>query len=377
MRYRPAMKRLLASVAVFMLAACGGGGGGGSSTPSVGTVAPPAVAPPAAPTTAPIQTASVQRTLVQQTLTSTDQSSQIASFGASSGNGTLVHLRRSLADMRTATSLSCSNGSELTIVATNQTNVANVTIAGFYDAGCTELWYVGTGTLTAASSTAGTLALTTTYYTLSGAIYRYVPFTLALTGIGTGAGTFALQASLATSAGASPFANVGVGCSIASTADACSMAEADHLALLGVDVAIGVNVGATITSANGGGVTIALSGNGVANVGGLNATTVASTGTYTFGISGGSTVDSAGLSGSLTLTSAGLIVGGNLALSDSADGATVSAVYNAGTQTITGAITLNAGGATVATYSVNLLGTGTLSYGNGTTGTISNWVVQS
>lgn len=328
------------------------------------------------PATGAIQTSSTQRTLVQQTLTSTDQSSQIASFGTSSGSTSLA-LRRSLADMRSTTSISCISGTETSVTTTSQPNVDDVTIAGFYDAACTELWYTGAGTLTATSSSAGTLAITFTYHTLTGAIYRYVPLTLTLTGIGTGTGTFALQASLASNSGVSPFANVGVGCSIAPTADACSMAEADHLSALAADVAVGVNVGATLTSANGGGVTIGLSGSGVADVGNLNTTSVVSTGTYTFGISGGSTVYAAGLAGSLTLTPAGLIVGGSLALSDAADGATVSAVYNAGSQTITGAVTVNASGATVASYSVNLQGTGTLAYSNGTTGTISNWVVQS
>jgi hypothetical protein len=75
-------------------------------------------------------------------------------------------------------------------------------------------------------------------------------------------------------------------------------------------------IGATLTSANGGGVTIGLSGNGVADVGSLNATSVVSTGTYSFGVSGGSVVDAAGLAGSLTLTPAWLIVGGSLALTD-------------------------------------------------------------
>jgi len=359
------MKRLLAAGVALALAACGGGG---STTPST---------PSAPATTPPIQTTSVQRTLVQQTLTSTDQSSQIATFGTNSGSNALAHLRRSLADMRTMTSIACINGTATSIVPTSQTNVAAVTLAGYYDVGCTKLWYTGSGTLTAASSTAGTLALTATYYTLSGAIYRYVPLTLSITGLGTGSGTFALQASLASGPSASPFANIGVGCSIAPTADACSLAEADHLAGLGLDVAVGVNVGAAITNANGGGVTVGLSGNGVANVGSLNATSVISTGTATFGISGGSTVDAAGLAGSLTLTPAGLIVGGTLALSDAADGATVSATYNAGSQTISGAVTLNATGATVASYSVNLQGTGSVAYGNGATGTISNWVVQS
>jgi hypothetical protein len=365
------MKRLLASVAVLALAACGGGGGG-SATPAAGGGSTPITTP----TTAPIQTSGVQRTLVQQSLTSTDQSSQIASFGSSSGSSSLA-LRRAVADMRATTSISCINGTETSITTTGNPNVDDVTIAGFYNASCTELWYSSSGTLTATSSTAGTVALVTTYYTLTGSVYRYVPLTLSLTGIGTGSGTFALQASLANSSGASPFANVGVGCSIAPTADACSLAEADHLAGLGADVAVGVNVAATLSSANGGGVIIGLSGNGVADVGSLNATSVVSTGTYTFGISGGSTVDAAGLAGSLTLTPAGLIVGGSLALSDAADGATVSAVYNAGSQTISGAVTLNATGATVASYSVNLQGTGTLTYGNGTMGTISNWVVQS
>lgn len=358
------MKYLLVCVVGLLLAGCGGGGGDGGSVPAT----------PGAATSgsATIPTTTVQRSLVQQALTSTNQSSQLAQYG--SGSSTLAHVRRALAGER-ATDATCSNGQTFTLVQI-ATNVDSVALNAYYDLNCTKLWYSAQGTLTATSSTAGTLRINYTYYTVAGSIYEYAADTLTLSGIGTGSGFFSLQAAISNKANSAPYMNLGLGCSIGATSDTCSGAEADHLAGLGIDQAAAITVSAGLTS-SGGNFVASVNGSASANTGTLNSTSVVATGPFTFGIMGGTQLDAATVGGSLTFTSAGLIVAGGLTVTDSADGATVSIAYNGTTQTLSGSLTQTATGTAVASFSVNVNGTGTVSYSGGATGTITNWVVQS
>ena len=359
------MKRAVSILAVIVLSACGGGGGGGTS---VGPTIPLSTPMPAA-----VLPASVQRTLVQQALSSTTQAQQIAAYGTSSS--TLAVLRHALSGERSRQA-ACSGGLITTVSAGSASNVANVSIDAYYDAGCTELWYVSSGTLTATSATAGTFSGAATYYTLGGAVYRYATLTLTLSGAGTGAGYFDLAAAIAAAPNAAPFANVGIGCTISSTADGCSAGEVDHLGPLGLDQAVAISTDAVLTS-SASGLTIGVSGNGTANVGSLNAISLEAQGATGWTISGGSQLDAASVSGSLTVSAIGVVTGGTLSLADARDGATVNASYVSANQSIAGSIVLNATGATVATFTVGLTGSGTISYADGSSGAIANWVVQS
>lgn len=359
------MRPLLLFLAACLLAGCGGGGGGGGSVPSATTTTPSG--------SSGVQSATVQRTLVQQSLTSTDDSTTIAQFGTSSN--TLDTVRRVMGSQRLPQG--CTDGEIVTTSATSESNVESITLDAYYDSGCSTLWYVMQGTLTATSSTSGTANVTFTYYTTSGTVYRYAgPVVLTLSGVGTGSGYFSLQAAVANAPNASPFTNIGIGCAISSTSDSCSIAEADHLATLGLDEAAAIGVSAGIAS-SGSDLVIGLNGSGAAYTGSLDATNVTATGAYTWGITGGSEVDADSLTGSLTLSQTGILVAGSLSLTDSADGATVTASYNPSSQTIAGTVTQTASGTVVASFAVNLTGSGTLTYSTGATGTIANWVVQS
>jgi hypothetical protein len=360
----------MALVCALVPAGCGGGGGG-----TTGVSVPP-ITPVSVATTPPIQTATVQRSLVQQALTATSESSTIAQDGSSSTSSTLSVMRRTLSEGRARESTStCVNGVTSTTTAGSTSNVEYITVSDYYDTACTELWFTGQLTVTVTSSTLATATGSYTYYTKAGAEYEYAgPVTLTLS-LASPA-YFSLLTSLATSAGASPYMSVGVGCSIASGTDSCSVASADHLAALSLDDAAVANVSATLQSGTSG-ETIALSGSGSAYTGALNSTSVVNQGTYLFGITGGSVIDTASMAGSFNFTSAGLVSGGSIQLTDAADGATVTAAYNTATQTIGGSVTQTSTNTVVATYSVSVIGTGTITYGNGTTGTITGWVIQS
>lgn len=87
---------------------------------------------------------------------------------------------------------------------------------------------------------------------------------------------------------------------------------------------------------------------------------------------GGSTVDQATGSGTASYTPAGLTSASITAV----DTVTSEKVTISGNSSgITG--TVSFGGSTIATFSTDLNGNGSISYSNGTTGTISGWAVQS
>jgi hypothetical protein len=83
------------------------------------------------------------------------------------------------------------------------------------------------------------------------------------------------------------------------------------------------------------------------------------------------------VSGSITYSGTGALAAEAPTVSDSADGATVAMTFNSTTQLIAGTITQTGSGAVVSRFSVSAAGTGTVTYGNGTTAQIVNWVVRS
>ena len=361
------MKRFVGLLLGLVLVGCGGGGSsGGAGTPAVVPV--PANG---------AQSTAVQRAVVQQALSATNTSSYVQQYGTPSGTVALV--RRVMSGARGAVALSACNGGIVTSTSPGPSNnVENISINAYYDAACSQLWYAASGTLTANSSTTGTAALSITYYTLSGAVYEYAsPVVLVLGGIGTAAPYFALQASLAASQSSPPYLSLGVGCSVSPSSDGCSEAVAAHLASLGSDTAIAVTASDALSAAPGGGEVISLNGSGSSRSGSLGSTNVVSQGSYAFGIAGGNLIDSVTLTGSLTLTLSGLVVSGGVTVTDAADGLTATVTYNGSTQAFSGSLTQTGSGTTLATYTVNLNGNGSVAYGNGSVATISNWVVLS
>ena len=123
--------------------------------------------------------------------------------------------------------------------------------------------------------------------------------------------------------------------------------------------------------------TVGINGTGAGYTGALNSLGLVPQGVSGWSVTGGSPSISVSLAGSVTYTSTSALSGESLTLADSADGATVSMVYAAATQLITGTVVQTSTGGVVATFSVSATGTGTVTYGNGASGQIVNWAVQS
>lgn len=365
------MKRLVLFIFVAVLAGCGGGGGGSSATPSSGTGGGSSSSGSAG-----VQQTAVQRTLVQQSLTSTQTSGEVASFGSSSGTGGLSALRRVAAGERFPLSSSgCVSGVIVTTASGTKSNETLVTINDYYDLACTKLFIGSQFDLIVTSPGSGTATGTATSYTVGGSVFEYDQLSLTISGAGTSSGYFSLRDDVAVNATSTPFANLGVGCSVAPANDTCSVAGALHLAGLNLDDAAAASVTGTLSISNGNTV-VALNGSGSAFTGSLNSTNIAPAGTFSWNISGGTQIDADSLNGSLTYAPSGLLAGGSLTLTDAADGGTVAATYSSASQTISGTVTQTSTGATVATFSVNVNGTGTVTYGNGAIASINNWTVQ-
>lgn len=359
-------QRLTCLTLVLLLAGCGGGGSSSGSTQAVPV-----------PTTTPVVTPSVaiQRALVQQSLSATQQGGQIAQYGSSSGT-TLSLVRRAMSGERATKSTSiCSNDTISTITQGASANVVVLVIDTYYDAMCTKLQTTLNLTLTQTSLTAATAVGNSTLYSTTGAVIEYDQLALTLTGVGSTTSTVSIRDDLAPSQGAAPIANLGIGCSVASASDTCSLAAALHLVSLGSDQAAAATVGGTVAFA-GGLATVAISGSGTDSTGALNSTNVAANGPYLWSTTGGTLVDSAAIAGTLSYTAAGLVAGGTLSVSDTLDNAAATAAYTPTSGLILGTVSSISPAKPIATFSVNTLGSGTVTYANGTTATITNWTVQ-
>jgi len=254
-----------------------------------------------------------------------------------------------------------------------------IVIDQYYDSACTSLWFVGN--LIATEPNASTLTLTGsyTYYTTAGAVYEYAsPTTLTVTETSSTSVTVSLETTVAANSTSAPLGTVGVGCSIVTSSAACSVAAVAHEAATSADDGVALNVSATVGSATAAGTPVTISGSGSAAIGSLDSISVIAQGTYGFGISGGAIVDTATDAGTLTVSPTGTIAGGTFTVTDAADGGTLTATDNPATQTLTGTLVQTSTGVTIATYTVNTTtGSGTLTYSNGSTGTITGWNVVS
>jgi hypothetical protein len=364
-------KRLVVSALFLTLAGCGGGGGGSTAVPSGSSGSGGS----SSSSSSGIQQTAVQRTLVQQSLTSTQSSSQVASYGNPSGNSTLGAVRTVLSgERRTLGSSGCVSGVIVTTASGSKSNETLVTINAYYDNACTKLFIGSFFDLFQTAPGAGTATGTATSFTLAGTVFEFDKLALTISGAGTNSGFFSLRDDVAANASSSPVANLGIGCSIAPANDTCTVAGALHLAGLNLDDAAAASVTGTVTTSSGN-IVVGLTGSGTASTGALNATNIAAAGTFGWSITGGTQIDADSLSGSLSYAPSGLLTGGTLTLTDAADGGTVTASYSAATQTISGVVTQTSTGTTLATFSVNTAGTGTVTYAGGATGTISNWTV--
>lgn len=367
----------------ILLAGCGGGGGG--SAPS---------SQPPTQTQANVQQVPVQRSLANQSLQTQYATQQSFTFGSSTG--TLSSVRRAIdASARRVTSAwragtavraqgtirrasvtygPCTNNTETATVAVSTTE-EQLYERTFYDSACTQLYQDMFLDVVATSSTAGTITGTDTEYSVSGAFLDYVTLTMNMSGIGTSAPQFSLQATSAANSTAQPTVQFGVACGLGSSSSlACGFGGVDTVQALSQDEGVTLNLAASATTSTTS-VTVPVSGNAAAYTGATGALKL-TPGTFpAWTISGGTLSDSATLNGQFSYSTAGVIAGASLTLTDSADDGTVTLTAGGTPETIAGTIKQTDTGKQVATFSVDASGNGTITYSNGTTGTIQNWVV--
>jgi hypothetical protein len=339
---------------VASLVACGGGGGGGT-IPS----GPAATATP----NASLAQQSVQRGDAQATLSGVQTYEELEGSGSAGVLASVrtaramlakTHARALLASRHIAAT--CESGEEETI------SGDTITVEEFYDSGCTE----PEATIVWTASQDGydlTGPATFTTYSTSGAVTETAQMTITfyynsadvLTGI-------ALLFSSIVENGVQ-LGQLGVACTESSTnATSCGLASVSNVGALNVED--GASVTATVSSSEAVSMQIA-EYQGAQNTlsisqGTLPSWTIspASDQTASYSLSG----QPSGSGFTLTLTD--VTNGGTFAVTGSAGG------------TITGTLTSNASGATEASFTVNALGSGTLTYGSGTQVTITDFVVQ-
>ncbi len=382
---------LVAAVCAVALTACGGGGGGGSVAP-VGPATPTPT-----PSPAPIQAAGAQRADAAQALTGYNGTRTVALYGGAGGTS-VASLRRTIdasaarvtdgyrrgfrttlgSGMRAISSVTysaCSNGIETaTIVISPTEEQAYARL--FYDAACTKIHQDTFIDVVAVSATAASATGTTTLYDTSGKAYDYQTIALTLTGIGSGSGTFSIVADDAASAGVPKSAMLGVACGVAPASLSCGIGAVARESALSQDLGATLSINAASTTASNGNLTVPVSGSAASYTGALGALTLAQAAFPTFAVSGGTATDSGTFNGSFTYSPTGMLLAGSFTLTDAAADGTVTA-NSVGTPAtgVNGVITRTSTGQTVATFSVDVNGNGTITYSNGTTGRIVNWQI--
>lgn len=343
-----------------LLSACGGGGGAGSASPGA-IVATPGTTP------GPASTKAVARTAGQSALTA------VQGAQAFKGNTTLLGLTRAALDARgqRRTLATCSPGAaggSSTFAMTFDTIGNEIdTYTTYYDAACTQPELAEVLTIASGSSlTSLTASATVTAYDRSGSVNAYATLTIAET-MALTSQTLTVTISAAKSAGAAPFARAGITCSGALSggpAAACGMAVTSAIGTpVGVSMALGI---AVVTAGPSSTITETVAANTYTGSG-LGIAAGAGT---AWNVTGGTLADT--VTGTIVLNlSRGYVTSGTIAMRDSPSGITI-----AGTATASGAaFTVTQGTTIIATVVVDATGTGTITYADGTTESISAWTL--
>lgn len=358
------IRRIAVFVSVALLAACGGGGGGSGSNVSV---------PPPAQTN--ITQQSVQRSDAQSGLSGLNAYLSYAGGGSLStyaATRTLVSGVKSkgrawLTNLRRDGATGCEDGT-VSGYTENSNGTVTFTIDDYYDSACDniESSLVWTATISSNDEVFSGPA-TLINYSTSGAVTETTTATIEF--IFNSSGDLTGFSILATSIveNNTSLGQAGIGCSVASaTTVSCGVAAAANIAASSLED--GANVSMTATTSSAVSVSMQIS----TYQGGLNALSIAS-GTFPdWTVSPSSDLlGSVAISGTESPTSATV----SLTLTDSTNDATLSMTGSID-GTVTGTLTNNANGATVASFSVNAQGNGTLTYGNGDTASIVDYIVQ-
>ncbi len=372
--------------AAMILTACGGGGGGGSTTPAPG--------PAPTPSTPPIHTTNVQRAVANQALAVPSAAGKVYTFATITGAGTARHImataRQAMSawragasrgaspeGLRRASSVTysaCANGAESAVNEISQVEIQAYERT-FYDAACTHLYQDVFLDLVATSSSTVTATGTDAYYTSSGTIYDYATLALTITVTGANTGTITVQGTDAPSPSAAQTAAAGVACSINSNSVGCGVGAVAHEAAASQDLGDTLTFNATVSTTSSA-VALAINGTGSSFAGSLNALSLSAGVFPSWVVTGGTTVDTASFNGSVNFTTSGYVTGMTLTLSDAADDGTVTIAASGTPAVITGTVKQTSTGQTLATFTTDASGNGTITYSNGTTATITNWIVQ-
>lgn len=239
----------------------------------------------------------------------------------------------------------------------------------FYDAACTQLAtdaYIhltnnAVGSINTANiSIAGTLLKESQ----SGTVVSYDTITGSATGTSP-----TLQVSIefnhAANQTASPTAQFGEACAItieSSAPQTCGLGSVAHIQSASADYGVTMTESTTYGSTSS-----SVSGTVTTYSGAYNALSLGS-GTFpAWTVSGGQVLSTATLTGTESDS-------GSFTLTDSKADATTTMTMSSG-GAVTGTIKRTSTGATVATFTTDAFGDGTITYSNGTTATISDWIV--
>lgn len=373
-------------VATLFLSACGGGGG---SSP----VTMPAATP--TPTAAPIQSVATQRSVASETLSVAGLST--TSFGFSSSVTGVASIGRAVQGAaRTVMSgwnegasrvtqgkrktsavtySVCSNGSES---ATLNVSIAEMQlyVRLFYDTACTQLYQDTYLDILATSRTSASLTGNVTLTSRAGAIYDYQTLVLTIVSTSSTSGNFTILASEAPNATSAKLTSTDISCIFSATSISCGGADVTRSTALSQDIGAALNFTISSVSSRTGAPTFSVPISGTASSYSAAAGTLSLTqGTLpNWTIIGASPTDSATFNGTFVYTPSGTLSSAALSLGDTSADATVTIATSA-SGVITGTITQTDTGKTVATFTVDSSGNGTITYGNGSTAQIVNWNV--
>ena len=363
MRILPAVFCIVLGVA---LSACGGGGSANVTPAGSGN-----------PNNAPAltQNTTLQRNLAQQGLSTTYTARNMVSDTSGSAS-TLATVRRAVEARRFSAATTGCVDSEIETTTVISSTVENLTIQSYYDTACTQLAVLGQFVLTVTSSTSATAAGSYTYYTQAGTIFEYDgPVTITFGGLGTGSEYFATSSSVATSRLAIPYGSEGFGCSTTSSSVTCTSAAVEHWTSSNDDEGQSLTLTAALTQ-SGSSSTATISGTGNGYTAAFDALSVVPQGVSSFAVSGAAASLSVSVNASAAFN-AGVLGGETLTVTDAPDGATLEMSYNAATQLLGGTVMQTGTGLVLATFSVSSIsGSGTVTYGNGTTAQIVDWVIE-
>jgi len=365
---------LIFTSAVFF-AGCGGGGGGSTSGGAgVPTPIPTPIATPSPVPTANVALPATQRTAAQSA--TSVLAVAVIDHAFSSGTGpSLLSLDRHVAAVvhgnRRSVATACTNYQTLDVLAASTTGETTESKI-YYDAACTKIASDVVDRLTFQSQPLGVLLdATGTVYTTSGAVRFSTRISGGIQSTSPSGILENINLSVATTATSAPYATVAYACTLkagaGTLAGPCSQTATISSSPSATEFGEALAYTQTLTP-------------------GATSSTVASIGTYQLfsgppgsiqsvkplapTLTGGTLIASGTLGESLTLS--GALVQGSIATTDSS-----TRLLTTVTPTTDGYIgTLVRDGKTLATFTIDAFGNGTITYSDGTSGTITGFTIQ-